>query len=45
MTTRPRHPVIHEIDTAMYDVRPDRYTTVICETIRHENDVTHRRAM
>lgn len=29
----------------MYDVRPDQYTTVIREMIRHENDVTNHRTM
>jgi hypothetical protein len=29
----------------MYDVRPEQYTTVIREMIRHENDVTNHRIM
>ena len=29
----------------MYDVDPRRYTTVIREMIRHENDVTNHRIM
>ena len=29
----------------MYDVRPEHYTTVIREMIRHENDVTNHRIM
>jgi hypothetical protein len=30
---------------AMYDVRPEQYTTVIREMLRHENDVTNHRIM
>jgi hypothetical protein len=29
----------------MYEVRPEQYTTVIREMIRHENDVTNHRTM
>jgi hypothetical protein len=29
----------------MYDVRPEQYTTIIRELIRHENDVTNHRIM
>lgn len=29
----------------MYDVRPEQYTTVIREMLRHENDVTNHRIM
>jgi hypothetical protein len=29
----------------MHDVRPEQYTTVIREMIRHENDVTNHRVM
>ena len=30
---------------AMYDVRPEQYTTVIREILRHENEVTNHRTM
>jgi hypothetical protein len=33
------------MNDAMYDVRPEQYTTVIREMIRHENDVTNHRTM
>ena len=30
---------------AVHDVRPEQYTTVIREMMRHENDVTNHRIM
>jgi len=41
----PPVPVAGIVNDAMYDVRPEQYTTVIREMIRHENDVTNHRIM
>jgi len=36
---------MHRENKPMYDVRPEQYTNVIREMIRHENDLTNHRLM